>query len=61
MKKNSISIKEEWLNKLEKERISMKRSYGVLAFNFSPNGENYFIITEKTMRHFLDFLKELTS
>lgn len=48
--KKSISIKKEWLEKLEEERFAMRRTNMALAFNFGPDQENYFVITEKTFK-----------
>lgn len=42
----SISIKKEWLEKNEKEALFMGKPNSALAFNFGPNEENYYIISE---------------
>ena len=42
----SMSIRKEWLEKNEKEALFMGKPYSVLAFNFGPNGKNYYIIDE---------------
>lgn len=48
--KKSISIKKEWLEKLEEERFAMRKTNMTLAFNFGPDQENYYILTEKTFK-----------
>lgn len=46
--KKSFSIKKEWLIKNKEEAFAMGREFGVLAFNFSPGEENYYVLDEKT-------------
>lgn len=53
-KKESFAIKKEWITKLNREKLSMRKDYGVLAFNYEPNGENYYVVNE-------DFIKEFVA
>jgi hypothetical protein len=55
--KQSMSIKKEWLEKIEEEAFSMGKPYSTLAFNFGDNGENYFVIKEKLFKQFIKFLE----
>ena len=55
--KQSFSIKKEWLDKIEEQCISMGKIYPILAFDFG-DGENFYIINEKTMKSFVEFLDE---
>ncbi len=48
--KASFSIKKEWLDKLEEERFAMRKTNMALVFNFGPNQENYYVVTEKTFK-----------
>lgn len=48
--KQSFSIKKEWLEKLEEERFAMRKSNMALAFNFGPEQEMYYVVTEKTFK-----------
>lgn len=48
--KKSISIKKEWLDKLEEERFAMRKDNMALVFNFGPEQQNYYVVTEKTFR-----------
>ena len=52
--KKSFSIKKDWLDKNELERLEMHKPYSALAFQFEPDGENYFVISEKTFKKMLD-------
>ena len=45
--KKSFSIKREWLEKNKEEAFAMNKPYSALAFNFGPNGKNYYVIDEK--------------
>lgn len=46
--KSSFSIKKEWIDKNFVERVEMLKPYSAIAFQFEPNGTNYFVIDEKT-------------
>lgn len=56
-RKQSISIKKEWLNKLEEERFAMRKQNSTLAFNFGPDEEIYYILTQKTFNILLQGVK----
>lgn len=56
--KTSFSIKSEWLEKLKKEANSQRIFNTALAFNFAPDGHNYFVIDEKLMKFLVDKLRE---
>lgn len=47
---DSISIKKEWLEKIEKESLFMGKKYEALVFNFGPNEKNYVIISEELFK-----------
>lgn len=49
--KQSFSIKKDWLLKNKREAMQMGKRYSILAFNFGPRQENYYILDEDT---FLD-------
>ena len=54
--KESFSIKKEWLAKIQEQCFAMRKRYPILAFDFGDE-ENYYILDEKTMRKFVEFLK----
>ena len=56
--KQSFSIKQEWLDKLKKESFAMNKEYYALAFNFSPNTPNYYIMDERTMQKIVKIIAE---
>lgn len=55
--KQSFSIKKEWIDKNERERMDSQKPYSALVFQFEESGENYFIVNEKTFKILLDSLE----
>lgn len=47
--KYSVSIKKEWLDKIRSEAFVTGTKLPVLAFNFEPNGENFYILNDRGM------------
>lgn len=56
--KPSYSVKKEVIDKIHKEARSMRKLFAVLAFNFGPNSENYYVIDEDTMKFLVDKIIE---
>ena len=56
--KDSFSIKIEWIEKNKQEMKAIRLFNSCVAFNFKPNGENYFVIDEKLMRFLVKKLEE---
>ena len=54
--KKSFSIKKEWLEKNEKEKHEVHLDNCALCFNFGPNTENYYVISEKLMKYLVRML-----
>ena len=52
--KQSFSIKKEWLDKNEREKHQLQKPYSALVFQFKEDGENYFVVNEKTFKILLD-------
>lgn len=57
-KKSSVSIKQEWLDKLRKEAFAMNKPYTMLAFNFEPGGKNYYVLEENLVCYLLELLNK---
>lgn len=57
--KTSFSIKKEWIEKNRQEAFSMGLNNSALCFTFEPNGKNYYIIDEKTMKFLVEKLEEI--
>lgn len=49
--KTSFSIKKEWIDKNNIERVEMLKPYSAIAFQFEECGTNYFVIDEKTFKY----------
>lgn len=56
--KKSFAIKKEWLDKNRQEMFAMNKSYNALAFNFEPDGKNYYVIDEKLFKYLKEKLEE---
>ena len=48
--KKSVSIKKEWIDKNKDEVLTQRLSNGCIAFNFEPDGRNYYVIDERLMK-----------
>lgn len=62
--KESFSIKKEWLEGVNLERIELRKGYCALAFQFAPqelgqpHANNYFVVDEYTFRKMLEALMQ---
>jgi len=56
--KSSFSIKKDWIDKNERERKDSQLPYSALCFQFEPNGENYFVVNERTFKILYENLQE---
>ena len=57
--KSSFSVKKEWIDKNNIERLQLQKPYSFLAISFTPEADtNYFIIGEKEMKKFVELLRE---
>lgn len=52
----SMSIKKEWLEKNLKESLFMGKEYNALAFNFGPDEEMHYIISEDLFKELVNYL-----
>lgn len=59
--KKSYSIKKSIIEKTKHEAFSMSKRYFSVAFNFGPDSENYYIITEELMKILLEQITENNS
>ena len=50
----SISIKKEWLEKVNEEAVFMGKPYSALVFNYGPDEKNYVIINEDIFNEILE-------
>ena len=53
---DSITIRKEWLDKLNAESLFMGKPYSALAFNFGPDEDNYYIINEELFETLINYL-----
>lgn len=57
--KSSVSIKKEWIDKNNKEAKDMRLDNSCICFNFGPDTDNYYVISEKLMKYLVESLKEV--
>lgn len=56
--KQSYSIKKEVLDKLKEEMFANRLNNNCLCFNFGPDSDNYYVISEKLMKYLIRKLNE---
>ena len=55
--KKSFAIKKDWLEKNRSEMFALHMDYNALAFNFEPDGKNYYIIDERLFKRLKELIK----
>lgn len=56
--KESFTIKKEWLDKARHQAFEQGLEYSALAFQFEPDGKNYFVVAEGLFKLMYLILKE---
>ena len=56
---SSISIKKEWLQKINQEAIFVGKPYSGLIFSFGPDESNYVILQEDVFYELLHLIENL--
>lgn len=51
--KDSYSVKKSVLEKLKEQTFEQMKDYGTLAFRFSPEGRDYFVIDADTFKYMM--------
>lgn len=52
--KTAFGIKKEWLKKAREQAFEQGKEKYALAFQFEPNGDNYYIISERDFCEYAD-------
>ena len=55
--KDSYSVKKAVLEKLKEQTFEQMKDYGVLAFRFSPEGKDYFVVDSDTFKYMMQCTK----
>lgn len=55
---DSFTIKKEWIEKASEQAFEQNKNNSTLAFRFSPDGQDYFVIDFKTFKLLLDYMEE---
>lgn len=56
--RTTMQVKEEWLQKMEKQAFEQRKPYSALAIRFDPEGQDYFMISQSLMRTLVEFLED---
>ena len=54
----SFSIKKEWIEKMKEQSFEQGKSSSALAFRFSPDGEDYFVINSRLMKLLVEYFEK---
>lgn len=54
----SFSIRKEWIDKMREQAFEQGKQQSALAFRFSPDGEDYFVINSRLMKELVSHLEE---
>lgn len=57
--KSSFSVKKMWMDKMKEQSFEQGKRYSALAFNFCPEGDNFYIINEKQFLEYLEYIESL--
>lgn len=52
--KQSFAIKKQWLETIKEEAFQAGKMNYALAFNFGPNQENYYVLSEQKFRQLFE-------
>ena len=52
--KDSYSVKKSIIEKLKEQTFEQMKDYGVLAFRFSPEGKDYFVVDSDTFKYMMN-------
>lgn len=52
--KSSFAIKKDWIDKNYIERVEMLKPYSAIAFQYEPDGTNYFVVDESTFKKLIE-------
>lgn len=53
----SFSVKKDWIDKMQEQTFEQGRLYSALAFRFSPDGEDYFVIDSRLMKELVKYFE----
>ena len=53
----SFSVKKEWIDKMGTQAFEQGKCVSALAFRFSPEGEDYFVINSRLMKLLVEYFE----
>ena len=57
-KQSSFSVKKDWIDKSREQAFEQGMEESVVAFQFEPDGDNYYILSEKQFLEYLNHRQE---
>lgn len=54
---DSFTIKKEWITKASEQAFEQNKNNSTLAFRFTPDGPDYFVIDFKTFKQLVDLME----
>lgn len=54
----SFSVKKEWIDKMQEQAFEQGKHQSALAFRFSPDGDDYFVINSRLMKELVTHLEK---
>lgn len=59
--KNSYSVKKAVIDKMKEQMFEQRKEYSALAFRFSPEGKDYFVLDEDTFIYMMECMNKCES
>lgn len=54
----SFSVKKEWIDKMAEQAFEQGKHFNALAFRFSPDGDDYFVINSRLMKLLVEYFEK---
>ena len=55
----SFSVKSEWIHKMREQAFEQGKYHCALAFRFSPDGNDYFVINSRLMQKLVEYMEHV--
>lgn len=59
--KSSFSIKKQWIDKVTEQSFAQRCSHWAIAFRFSPEGKDYYVLDESEFLNYIAYKREVES
>ena len=55
----SFSVKKEWIDKAGEQAFEQGKMYGVVAFRFKPEGDDYYVVSSQLFSELVNHVEEI--